>query len=236
MKRQHSQKPPISLKKGAVFLGDAHYHPGLREELEAFLNGLQAPQLFLMGDIFDLLVGGVRHSLAQNRSLIDLLNRLSLECEIIYLEGNHDFLLQEIFPHIHVVPLFAQPLVIPSAIGDVALAHGDNFIDGGYRLYRSLLYSRKVIALLDALDVGGWISERIQRYNAAKNLCKKIEDFDKIAKKRVANYKTDIIIEGHYHQRCICDFGAKRYINLASFACGGEYLCFDGEGFTFCKS
>ncbi len=236
MKRQHSPRSPISLKKGAVFLGDAHYHPGVREELYVFLQSLDAPQLFLMGDIFDLLVGGVRYAQEQNQRLIDLLNSLSQKCEIVYLEGNHDFLLQEIFPHIHVVPLFAQPLLVSSSIGAIALAHGDNFIDDGYRFYRRTLYNRKVIALLDFLDRGGWISERIQRYNASKNLCKEIENFASLAKSRAEKYEASIVIEGHYHQRCICDFARKRYINLPAFACGGEYLMFEGEEFIFCRS
>ncbi len=236
MKSQRFPKSPISLRKGAIFLGDAHYHLGVREELYDFLQHCDAPQLFLMGDIFDLLVGGVHHSIEQNRKLVDRINQLAQTCEIIYLEGNHDFLLQELFPAITVVPLMRQPLVIDTPAGSVALAHGDNFIGGSYRLYRRLLYTPAVIKLLNMLDIGGAISQRIQRYNVSKKFCRKIEDFALLTQKRTRHYQTDIVIEGHYHQRCMCDFGSKRYINLPAFACGGEYLLFDGREFTFCKS
>jgi len=222
------------LKNGALFVADVHYHPKLREEFVSFLERLEAPQLFLMGDIFDLLVGGVEATLTQNAPLIQVLNQWCKNKECYYLEGNHDFLLADIFPNIRVVDRFAQPLLVHAGSKRVALAHGDIHIDGLYRRYIEALQSPKLISFLNFLDRYVPISRKIQHYNASKDLCRVIEDFQSIAQKRVEYYDVDIVIEGHYHQRCRCSFGQKEYINLPAFACTQEVLVWDGE-FSFAR-
>jgi len=222
------------LKNGALFVADVHYHPKLREEFVSFLERLEAPQLFLMGDIFDLLVGGVEATIRQNAPLIQALNQWCKEKECYYLEGNHDFLLSGIFPNIRVVDRFAQPLLVHAGSKQVALAHGDIHIDGLYRRYIEVLQSPKLITFLNFLDRYVPISRKIQHYNASKDLCRVIEDFRSIAQKRVEYYDADIVIEGHYHQRCRCSFGQKEYINLPAFACTQEVLVWDEE-FSFAR-
>ena len=153
------------LKKGAIFVADVHYHPGLREEFIPFLERLEAPQLFLMGDIFDLLVGGVEATVVQNAPLIQALNQWCADKECFYLEGNHDFLLADIFPGIKIIDRFAQPLVVQAGSKRVALAHGDIHIDGLYRRYIEALQSPKLIACLNFLNRYVPISRKIQHYN-----------------------------------------------------------------------
>ena len=223
---------PISLEKGALFLADAHFHKGLREDLRAFLRSCQAPQLFLMGDIFDLLVGGVSATIEENREVIELID--SLECEVYYLEGNHDFLLGNLFKKCRVLPRAAQPLIVQADGKRVALAHGDNFIGGLYAFYIATIQRRGVISLLELLNVRGWISKRIQRYNASKRLCKKIDSFEAIAKERLGFYDADIVIEGHYHQAAFYSFDKRTYINLPSYGCDRRVLRYDGE-FSFVR-
>ncbi len=222
------------LEKGAVFVGDVHYHPKLREEFLEFVDRIETPQLFLMGDIFDLLVGGVDSTLEQNGHLVTALRELSRKTPCFYLEGNHDFLLKEIFPDMRVVSRFEQPLVLKSQNRKIALSHGDIFIGGLYRFYIESLNTPWVIKALNRLDPFFGIAQKIQRYNKEKNLCKRIENFEILAKKRLDMIDADIVIEGHYHQRCICDFGQKRYINLPAFACAREYLLFNGD-FSFAR-
>ncbi len=235
MKPSPCQKSPISLKDGAVFIADAHYQKGVREEFEEFIERLQAPQIFLVGDIFDLLVGKVSYTLQENKDMIQKLQNLAKRSECYYLEGNHDFLLQDVFPQMRVVSRFEQPLFLQANQKRIALAHGDIHIYGLYKRYIEMLHKDFVIETLNFCDIGGWISKRIQRYNASKNLCKLIEDFAVIAKKRLSFYDTDIVIEGHFHQRVMLDFGKKRYINLPSFVCTKEILLFRDEEFSFVR-
>ncbi len=222
------------LKKGAIFVADVHYHLGLREEFLPFLERLDAPQLFLMGDIFDLLVGGVKATFVQNASLIRALNEWCTDKECFYLEGNHDFLLASLFPNIKVIDRFAQPLVVQAGSKRVALAHGDIYIEGFYPLYIETLQNPKLISFLNLLDRYLPISRKIQRYNASKDLCRVIPGFKTVAQKRVEHYDVDLVIEGHYHQRCRCSFGQKEYINLPAFACTKEVLVWDGV-FNFAR-
>ncbi len=225
------------LKKGAIFVADVHYHLGLREEFLPFLERLEAPQLFLMGDIFDLLVGGVKATFVQNASLIRALNEWCADKECFYLEGNHDFLLASLFPNIKVVDRFAQPLLVQAGSKRVALAHGDIHIEGLYRFYIEALHNLRLISFLNLLDRFILpMSQTIQRYNASKNLCRTIAHFKKIASKRVEYYNgnIDIVIEGHFHQRTRYSFAHKEYINLPAFACTKEVLVWDGV-FNFAR-
>ncbi len=235
MRRSPCQKSPISLENGAIFIADAHYHPYLREELLEFLHKVEAPQLFFMGDIFDLLVGRVSHTIKANEEAIALLHSLSQKSECYYLEGNHDFLLQDIFPSMKVISRYEQPLIVKAKEKRVALAHGDIFIGGWYKRYIDLLHKSAIIATLDFCNFYGWISKKIQRYNASKNLCKKIENFKEKAQKRLSYYDANIVIEGHYHQRVDLKFGKKRYINLPAFGCSGEFLRYSDGEFSFAR-
>ncbi len=185
-----------------------------------------------MGDIFDLLVGGVSATIEENRELIELID--SLGCEVYYLEGNHDFLLGNLFKKCRTIPREAQPLIVQADGKRVALAHGDNFIGGLYSLYIATIQRRWVISVLELLNVGGWISKRIQRYNASKSLCKKISGFEEIAKERLGLYDADIVIEGHYHQESFYTFDGRTYINLPSYGCDQRVLRYDGE-FSFVR-
>jgi len=93
----------IELQEGAFIISDAHYSHQ-RGELLDFIKEIQSKQLvitqlILMGDIFDALFGGIDFTYKVNQELIDLINKISLEIDVIYLEGNHDFNLSKIFPH-----------------------------------------------------------------------------------------------------------------------------------------
>ena len=220
------------LKEGAIFIADAHYHPGVREELYEALVHFKAPQLFLLGDIFDLLVGKVAATIKENQSLIALLSEIGEKSECYYFEGNHDFLLQNIFPSIKVFDRFHQPAIFQAGNKRVALSHGDIFIDGIYCYYIEALHKRGVIQALDMLNIKGWLSTLIQRYNAKKQLCKKVAKFEEIAKERISYYDADIVIEGHFHQNKIFHFGPKTYINAPSFACTQQVLIYKDGTFS----
>ena len=220
------------LKEGALFIADAHYHPKVREELYDTLVNFKAPQLFLVGDIFDLLVGEVAATIEENQKLIALLNEIGQQSECYYFEGNHDFLLQNIFPSWKVFDRFHQPALFQAGDKRIAISHGDVFIDGFYRYYIETLHKKGIIHSLDILNIGGWLSALIQRYNKNKRLCKKIERFEEIAKKRASYYDADIIIEGHFHQKRSFTFDSKRYINVPAFACTHQALIYNDGAFS----
>lgn len=104
----------FELKPGALLIADAHYsdqRPKLIELLQSVYDGnTTASQLILMGDIFDLLFGPIALTYERNKEAIEIINAIAMKIEVLYLEGNHDFLLKRYFPEIYLVPLSSQPL------------------------------------------------------------------------------------------------------------------------------
>jgi UDP-2,3-diacylglucosamine hydrolase len=222
---------PIFLKKGALFVADAHYQKGIREEFKSFIKKLldsPPPQLFLMGDIFDLLVGEIEATLLENKEIVEDLNRLSRVCDCFYIEGNHDFNLKKIFDNMAVIPREVQPLEVFANGKKVALLHGDLMESVGYEIYSLIIRTSIVLKILNFLNFGGKIVKKIQQYNASKNHCKKIDNFKEYVRKKRAYFKEyELVIEGHFHQ----NYFTKDYINLPSFSCERSYLLYDGKEF-----
>ena len=53
---------------------------------------------------------------------------------------------------------------------------------------------------MNFIDINYFISKKIENVLLSKNICHKMNNFEHIVKRRLENYKTNIIIEGHYHQ------------------------------------
>jgi len=218
----------LNLQDNAIFVADSHYNLKNKEFL-IFLEQLdskkiECSQLILMGDNFDFLSGESKYFIKQNEVLIQLLNKLSLNIEIFYLEGNHDYNLQKLFPHIQVLKREEQPLLGKYKDKTLALSHGDNFINWQYDLYCSVIRNPILLKFLNMIDFGNFISKKIDSSLLGKNICHKMKDFNLLAEKRINNYKSDIIIEGHYHQGSTFEFKDKKYVNIPSLCCDKKYI------------
>lgn len=221
----------ITIQEGAIVVADAHYshrRPHFLLFLKALEQGeIQAPQLFLMGDIFDALFGEVPYTHAQNQEAIALLNALSERIEVVYLEGNHDFNLVSLFPKINIVPMHKQPLVCSFEGKKVLLAHGDIESDFGYRLYAKVIRNHTLLRLLSFLDtlLGHTILKRLDAYLAQKEDCKEFVGLHAFMQKRVEKkYVCDYFIEGHFHQNKTLKMEGFVYVNLGAFACNQRYF------------
>ena len=224
---------PDTLLNGAILVADAHCAPWRTPFLD-FLRAIEreeilTPQLVLMGDIFDLLFGPIAATHLLNAEGIALLNRLSYRIEIVYLEGNHDFLLADLFPRIRVVPRSQQPWVATFGGKTIALSHGDYAMGDGYELYTALIRSPFVLSALRAFDRigGGFIVRSLEKAMQKKIHCKTIEGFDSLVAARLKKENLsgiDILIEGHFHQNESFDFSGIHYINLGAFACNERYF------------
>ena len=210
---------PKIIRENALFIADAHY-PHHGDELLKILKNIESQkiettQLFLMGDIFDLLFGYNDYIKKFSKEAITLLQKLSQKIEIHYIEGNHDFCLEKLFPNISVYQREEQPVEFELNTQIVYLAHGDLYETGfGYSLYCKLLRNRTTLTLLRPFE-SKIIDDRIEKLKQ-KKICREFKNFEKRAKKIIAHYpKNSLIIEGHFHQ-------AKRfknYISLPSLAC-----------------
>jgi UDP-2,3-diacylglucosamine hydrolase len=224
---------PKQLKEGALFIADAHYpHHGdafltILKKIEA--KELTPPQLFLMGDIFDLLFGHNNYIETFSKPAITLLQKLSKELDIIYLEGNHDFCLKELFPNITVYSRREQPVHYKLAEQNIYLAHGDKYTAGAlFNLYSTLLRTKTTLTLLKPLEKR-IIDHRMGKLKV-KSICGDFKGYQKRFDAIRSHYPKDaLIIEGHFHQA----LQHKNYISLPSLACQAQVGVVKGKFIKF---
>lgn len=211
-----------NIKENALFIADAHY-PHHSKKLLTLLQDIQnskiqTSQLFLMGDIFDLLFGHNDYIQTFSKEAITLLQTLSQTLEIIYLEGNHDFCLKEVFPNIKVYSRKEQPLHYKLNEQDIYLSHGDKYETGfGYNLYSKILRNKITLSLLKPFEQQ-IIDHRIKKLKA-KKICGIFKGYKKRFDAIRSHYPKDsLIIEGHFHQGLVHE----NYVSLASLACQGK--------------
>ena len=220
----------IVVKSSAIFIADSHENEN-RENFWHFLCALKSgeiktPQLFLMGDMFDFLTNAdfVREFYADE---IAMINELSKTHEIYYFEGNHDFILRDIFPLVKIYPNRVQPVICEFFCADktaqISIAHGDIYLPIWDKIFIYCMRSATFIFVMNLIDraLGFAISRTILRRQNEKNLYRKLANFREIIAKKIDKFHSNFIIEGHYHQGQTLKFGEKTYFNLKSFAQSG---------------
>lgn len=223
----------IQIEEGALFVADAHYPThgdALLQLLYRIETGeIRTPQLFLMGDIFDLLVGGMEKSYTPNDEAIGLIQSLSRHTDIFYFEGNHDFQLKKIFKNIKIYSRGDQPQYMVYKGYTVGLSHGDRFASGWKHDLLSRVLRNPLI--LTAIK---WLKPNIiaekRTHLSSKEICHELPDFETKAKEIFDSYSAvHWVIEGHYHQ------GEKyeEYISLPSLACQKQVGIMGEEGIIF---
>ncbi len=221
----------LELKEGAFVIADAHYshkRPELLEFIKAIHSKKLLPtQLILMGDIFDTLFGGVNFTLKNNQEMVSLINAISQEMEVVYIEGNHDFNLKDIFVNVKIFTISQQPVLASYKDKKVFLAHGDFGSDFGYRVYTAVIRNRFVLKVLSFIDSisGHAILNNLDTYLNKKDDCNEFRGFKSYISKRLEDrFECDYFIEGHFHQNETIEFKSFTYINLAAFACNQRYF------------
>jgi len=210
------------IEEGALFVADSHYpHHGddflkLLQKIDN--NEIQVPQLFLMGDNFDLLFGYNDYIQTFSKEALVLLQKLSQKMEIHYVEGNHDFCLSPIFPNIHVYSRKMQPVYFQMRDRRVAISHGDRFVTGfGYDLYSTILRNKMTLRILKPFEK--LIIDHRMHKLSQKHICCEYVGFEKRVKAILRHYQeADLVIEGHFHQSKIIG----KYVSLPSLACQNQ--------------
>ncbi len=214
------------IKEGALFIADAHLNEN-RDDFYKFLLFLKKlnplpPQLFLLGDMFDLLSFKIDYTKKIFSKEIVLLRYLSKRVKIYYFEGNHDFVLKPIFKDIEVISLKKQPALFFYEDKKILISHGDIFENLSYNLYSKIIRNEFLLSVLNFIDrvFGFFISRKILKSQAKKEPCRRMENFKDFIKERLKRYeKCDLVIEGHHHQNRFFKEGEMEYVNLSSFAC-----------------
>ncbi|STP11604.1 metallophosphoesterase [Helicobacter cinaedi] len=214
------------INKDAIFIADSHFMPlhlqplpeqgevaskALLDYFKTLLkNPAQIPsQIFLMGDITHLLLGGVKSSVDTHKELLDSICTLSQVSQVWWFEGNHDFGLNALqkraeFSKIYFIPRSKQPLAF-SYINEsashlestkesqnVLLAHGDLFLNKKYELYIRCMQTkimRWLLALLDSVTFGNLYASIAKKVNH-NTIRQGKTDIESFAKKRICAYNT----------------------------------------------
>ena len=208
----------IDIKNNAVLIADVHYKKGDKEFLNLLKKWIDNPpsQLFLLGDIFHLLLP-FDYLIEYNKEAISLINELSTKTQIFYTYGNHDFGIDYIFPNVTFCDAFIDKKK------SIFLTHGDltskNFF---YKLYAKIIRNKfflKTVHFFSFNFINNWLFKKILQKQI---YCKEILNFYKIIKNK--SFFFDTIIEGHYHQNKVLQIGDKMYINLGAFCCSKSYF------------
>jgi UDP-2,3-diacylglucosamine hydrolase len=170
--------------------------------------------IVLAGDIFDLFVGNKRTFTDRYQPLIQAMSKAAKNhVKFHYIEGNHDFLLKNVFLDVPNLELHSEEVVLEMNGKKFYIAHGDQVDqnDYGYRLLRGLLRSLPMRLLLSALP-GTWIdaignsssgASRRKRPTLAAGLdTSKVEYLRKTYRSFAAEKLTegyDFIVLGHCH-------------------------------------
>lgn len=221
----------IYINSDAIFVSDSHTQDD-RVELIVWLESLLSnppSQVFLMGDISNLLIGAINSSVVKNNILIEAIENLSRKSQIFYFEGNHDFSLEGLFEYVIVIPRTSQPLLCYYEANTILLSHGDILLDTYYEAYIRILNSKPLLVFLGIIDK---ISCSLLYKFAHKKVSKKtiklpqMQCINTIAKSRICAYKKyikklgvsiDMVIEGHYHIGKIFEYDGLKYVSLPSF-------------------
>ena len=222
---------PIEIKEGAFIISDAHYSH-LRPELltllhKIYMKQLIPTQIIFMGDIFDALFGSIDFTLEQNSAAIRLINEISKRVEVIYLEGNHDFNLKNIFPHVKVFSMKEQPVEAKYQNKKLYLAHGDFEGKMFYKFYTACIRNPFILLILKYIDILSkhYILRNLDAYLSEKDDCKEFKNFKEFIEYRLGKkYECNYFIEGHFHQNSTFDTVSFHYINLGAFACNQRYF------------
>lgn len=226
----------LSLKNNAIFVADSHFNEKNQQFL-IFLENIKSKkietsQLFLMGDMFDFLSCESKYFILKNQQAINLLNELSKTIQIVYLEGNHDYNLQKLFPNIEVIKRENQPFKVKYEDKTIALSHGDNFINWHYDLYCTIIRNKLFLTIMNLIDFNYLISKKIENALLQKSICHKMTNYKNLVEKRIKNYDSDIVVEGHYHQGETFIIDNKQYLNIPSLCCSNNYTQVNNLEFT----
>ena len=221
------------IREGAIFVADSHYpHHGnefyilLKQIYDEVIN---PSQIFLMGDNFDLLVGDLKYSHKNNKKAIKLLNQISKNIDIYYLEGNHDFRLKVLFPDINIITRSEQPLKMFLGKKTVGLSHGDKYTIGIlHDIMSKAIRSSTFINIITPIQK--IIIDKQNQILSCKDICHNMKNFNQKAKEIIKSYsRVDMIVEGHYHQGELY----KNYISLPSLACQKQIAVVEDENIIF---
>lgn len=254
-----SKNLAITIKPDAIFIADSHWFDKAllqnslevsngdskdytHKDLPSFLQSLDCSQVFLMGDIAQVLVGNIKSSAQSNHRLLMAIELLSQRSEVFWFEGNHDFALQSLqtlLPNVCFIPRKKQPLMATFNDKSVSLAHGDLFLNLRYKVYIGVLnsaFGRTFVKVIDKVCLGK-LYKALEQKIVRKKIYPFVGGVESFCEKRLALYQRyfakigvnmpQVIVEGHFHLNKRIIKNEVLYVCLPAFCENSETLCFN---------
>lgn len=223
------------------FISDLHLdetRPAATTAFLAFLAGLEARRLFILGDLFEAWVGD-DHETELARAVADGLERCHARgTDLYFMAGNRDFLLGDSFAARCRLRALRDPATIRLAGRPAVLSHGDLFCtdDHAYQTFRAEVrdpaWIQRFLArpLAERLAFAAKARAESRRQTAGK--ADAIMDVNPDAVGRtMRRLGADLLIHGHTHRPAIHDEereGCRRFV-LGDWYEQGTILRADGD-------
>jgi len=233
-----------SFKCRTVFISDLHlgFEGCSATELLSFLEALEAEQLFLVGDVFELTCGSFEVWPEKHHEVVRRILELAAQgTRVVYVPGNHDDTVRQLsggsFGNVEI----HREYLHETADGRRFLVvHGDEF-DGVVRAspWLEVVGGRTYAALLTLNGylnrVGGWVG--LRPYSIASSLkqltkktMQKVSKFEQSLSRTVLSRGLDGLICGHLHRPEILDIDGVLYCNDGDWVESCSALVEDQEG------
>jgi UDP-2,3-diacylglucosamine hydrolase len=193
--------------------------------LLSFLNNpdvVSSDGIFLLGDVFDLMVGPHSQYFVRFEFFFEILKKLlEQNKKIYYVPGNHDFHLDQLYEKFFKVHKNLDPnlfqlkseIIIKDGEKSIYMAHGDDVELGnsGQKIFKSVVTSPPLTFVANYLmpyfiitGAGEYSSEKsrnrnINRYSQDSDVSGVKENFRKSAEEFNRKNPHDIIVLGHSH-------------------------------------
>lgn len=197
--------------KNILFISDLHLdeqQPGITSLLLDCLQheAMQADQLFILGDFFEVWVGDDDDSPYFQTIKQALKNYVDSGRQCFIMPGNRDFLIGEQFMRETGATYLPDPSVIEYNGQRILLTHGDLMCtdDKRHQIYRSIIQHRltKTIARFVPLSYRKKVANKL-RAASRKHFLRNNEQLRDVTNKAVNNAfiknNVDVIIHGHTH-------------------------------------
>lgn len=137
--------------KGLTFMADLHIKDDDEiEKFSAFLRELDSDALFLLGDIFEFMSYDNKECMKKYSKALEEMKTLSSKgTRIVFVEGNHDFCLGEVFSSFSGCEVYRNQYELEMDGKRGVLLHGDLFFVN--RAFKKILRSRMVQNLVKKL-------------------------------------------------------------------------------------
>ena len=204
-----------------AIISDLHIKEEHNYSAELFLKFLSHPkvleakEIFLLGDIFDMVVGSHDEYYQNFKDIFDGIAKLSKDKKIYYWEGNHDFFLRSLLKKIcreGSLSYLDEPLVLSKDNKRILVCHGDEIeIDNpSYKIYKFFLKSWVISFLVKIAPyklieiIGKNMSKSSRKHNTKYEENAEINDkikekFRKSADLAAKKYNAEIVLCGHSH-------------------------------------